>query len=47
MKKKMISALIPAYNEELRLPKMLDECIPYLNERSKQDPFVLLSFFLF
>ena len=31
--------VIPAYNEEDRLPKMLDECLPYLTERSKRDPF--------
>ena len=34
-----LSVIIPAYNEEFRLPKMLDECIPYLNERQKKNPY--------
>ena len=32
-----LSVIIPAYNERLRLPKMLDECIPYLKSRSERD----------
>lgn len=39
--------VIPAYNEEERLPKMLDECLPYLTERSKQDPFCSVQIFTF
>ena len=35
-----LSVIIPAYNEEFRLPKMLDECIPYLNDRTKSNPYV-------
>lgn len=34
-----LSVIIPAYNEELRLPKMLDECLPYLVDRSKRNPY--------
>ncbi|XP_011863359.1 PREDICTED: dolichyl-phosphate beta-glucosyltransferase [Vollenhovia emeryi] len=30
-----LSVIIPAYNEEQRLPPMLDECLGYLEERSK------------
>lgn len=30
-----LSVIIPAYNEEQRLPPMLDECLAYLEERSK------------
>lgn len=30
-----ISIVIPAYNEEQRLPVMLDECLDYLEERAK------------
>lgn len=33
-----LSIIIPAYNEEKRLPKMLDECVPYLMKRSQSDP---------
>ncbi|CAL4123312.1 unnamed protein product, partial [Meganyctiphanes norvegica] len=32
---KYLSVIIPAYNEEERLPVMLDECIPYLEDRRK------------
>ena len=39
-----LSVIVPAYNEEFRLPKMLDECIPYLNNRTKSNPYV--SFFI-
>ena len=28
-----LSVIVPAYNEELRLPKMLDECLEFLNKR--------------
>ncbi|XP_011157796.1 dolichyl-phosphate beta-glucosyltransferase [Solenopsis invicta] len=30
-----LSVIVPAYNEEQRLPPMLDECLEYLEERSK------------
>ncbi|KAL6265428.1 hypothetical protein P5V15_002225 [Pogonomyrmex californicus] len=30
-----LSVIIPAYNEEQRLPPMLDECLEYLEKRSK------------
>lgn len=32
-----LSVVVPAYKEEKRLPKMMDETIPYLKERSKRD----------
>merc|ERR1712142_1051085 len=32
---KYLSVIVPAYNEEERLPVMLDECLPYLEERRK------------
>lgn len=35
---KYLSVIIPAYNEEERLPVMLDECLPYLEERRKASP---------
>ncbi|XP_054744699.1 dolichyl-phosphate beta-glucosyltransferase [Anastrepha obliqua] len=34
-----LSVIIPAYNEEQRLPKMLDECLSYLVEKSKNERF--------
>lgn len=33
-----LSIIVPAYNEEERLPKMLKECIDYLEERQKKEP---------
>ncbi|XP_014209510.1 dolichyl-phosphate beta-glucosyltransferase [Copidosoma floridanum] len=30
-----LSVIVPAYNEETRLPSMLDECLNYLEERKK------------
>ncbi|XP_076903614.1 uncharacterized protein LOC143558716 [Bidens hawaiensis] len=35
---KYISLIVPAYNEELRLPVALDETMNYLQERVKKDP---------
>ncbi|KAJ1374233.1 hypothetical protein KIN20_036867 [Parelaphostrongylus tenuis] len=32
-----LSVVVPAMNEQERLPKMLDECFDYLHEREKQD----------
>ncbi|XP_055387325.1 dolichyl-phosphate beta-glucosyltransferase isoform X2 [Condylostylus longicornis] len=34
-----LSVIIPAYNEEERLPKMLDECLEFLEEKSKKSYF--------
>ncbi|XP_003971382.2 dolichyl-phosphate beta-glucosyltransferase [Takifugu rubripes] len=33
-----LSVVIPAYNEELRIPLMLDEAMQYLENRQKKDP---------
>ncbi|KAK8830699.1 hypothetical protein WA577_004426 [Blastocystis sp. JDR] len=33
-----LSVIVPAYNEEKRLPKMLDECIAYLMQRESEHP---------
>ncbi|XP_070839046.1 dolichyl-phosphate beta-glucosyltransferase [Chaetodon trifascialis] len=33
-----LSVVIPAYNEELRMPAMLDEAMEYLENRQKQHP---------
>uniref|UniRef100_A0A665VMF0 dolichyl-phosphate beta-glucosyltransferase n=1 Tax=Echeneis naucrates TaxID=173247 RepID=A0A665VMF0_ECHNA len=33
-----LSVVIPAYNEELRMPVMLDEAMEYLENRQKQSP---------
>lgn len=35
---KLLSVIIPAYEEEKRLPVMLDECMEFLEKRSKNDP---------
>eukprot|EP00005_Dracoamoeba_jomungandri_P001094 CAMPEP_0174257410 /NCGR_PEP_ID=MMETSP0439-20130205/6550_1 /TAXON_ID=0 /ORGANISM="Stereomyxa ramosa, Strain Chinc5" /LENGTH=268 /DNA_ID=CAMNT_0015340481 /DNA_START=213 /DNA_END=1020 /DNA_ORIENTATION=- len=32
-----LSVVVPAYNEEKRLPPMLDEAIPFLEQRMKED----------
>ncbi|XP_068143896.1 dolichyl-phosphate beta-glucosyltransferase [Drosophila tropicalis] len=32
-----LSVIVPAYNEEKRLPTMLDECLAFLEEKSKKD----------
>ncbi|XP_049825632.1 dolichyl-phosphate beta-glucosyltransferase [Aethina tumida] len=34
-----LSVIVPAYNEEVRLPPMLDECISFLEERSEHSNF--------
>ncbi|XP_018572044.1 dolichyl-phosphate beta-glucosyltransferase [Anoplophora glabripennis] len=34
-----LSVIVPAYNEEMRLPPMLDECIEFLGNRSKNSDF--------
>ncbi|KAK4886993.1 hypothetical protein RN001_003264 [Aquatica leii] len=34
-----LSVIIPAYNEEARLPPMLDECIEYLEDRARGSNF--------
>ncbi|KAK2828329.1 hypothetical protein Q5P01_019363 [Channa striata] len=33
-----LSVVVPAYNEELRMPVMLDEALQYLENRQKQNP---------
>uniref|UniRef100_A0A6M2CMF4 Dolichyl-phosphate beta-glucosyltransferase n=1 Tax=Rhipicephalus microplus TaxID=6941 RepID=A0A6M2CMF4_RHIMP len=33
-----LSVIVPAYEEEKRLPPMLDECLEYLQAREKRDP---------
>uniref|UniRef100_A0AAX7UXR7 Dolichyl-phosphate beta-glucosyltransferase n=1 Tax=Astatotilapia calliptera TaxID=8154 RepID=A0AAX7UXR7_ASTCA len=33
-----LSVVVPAYNEELRLPVMMDEAMEYLENRQKQNP---------
>ncbi|CAG9858381.1 unnamed protein product [Phyllotreta striolata] len=34
-----LSVIVPAYNEEVRLPPMLDECIEFLEKRCKNTDF--------
>lgn len=33
-----LSVIVPSYNEEVRLPRMLDECVDYLQRRSEKSP---------
>uniref|UniRef100_A0A914XGV7 Dolichyl-phosphate beta-glucosyltransferase n=1 Tax=Plectus sambesii TaxID=2011161 RepID=A0A914XGV7_9BILA len=33
-----LSVVVPAMNEQERLPAMLDDCLPYLEKRAKDDP---------
>ena len=33
-----LSVIVPAMNEEKRLPLMLEDCLPYLEERAKASP---------
>ncbi|XP_037655846.1 dolichyl-phosphate beta-glucosyltransferase-like [Choloepus didactylus] len=35
---KQLSVVVPSYNEEKRLPVMMDEALGYLEKRQKQDP---------
>ncbi|XP_004577582.2 dolichyl-phosphate beta-glucosyltransferase [Ochotona princeps] len=35
---KQLSVVVPSYNEEERLPVMMDEALAYLEKRQKQDP---------
>ncbi|XP_010833927.1 PREDICTED: dolichyl-phosphate beta-glucosyltransferase isoform X2 [Bison bison bison] len=35
---KQLSVVVPSYNEEKRLPVMMDEALGYLEDRQKQDP---------
>lgn len=35
---KQLSVVVPSYNEEKRLPVMMDEALNYLEKRQKQDP---------
>nr|SVE73761.1 EOG090X0BIY [Daphnia atkinsoni] len=34
----LLSVIVPAYNEEKRLPVMLEECLEYLERKMKSDP---------
>lgn len=38
-----LSVIVPAYNEELRLPKMLDECLEFLNKRSSSYEVIIVD----
>jgi len=38
-----LSVIIPAYNEEERLPSMLDECLEYLEEKSKSYEVIIVD----
>nr|XP_023996000.1 dolichyl-phosphate beta-glucosyltransferase [Salvelinus alpinus] len=37
-----LSVIVPAYNEELRMPVMMEEAMGYLENRQKQQPLCLL-----
>ena len=38
-----LSVIIPAYNEELRLPKMLDECLQFLEGRKSSYEVIIVD----
>ena len=38
-----LSVIVPAYNEELRLPKMLDECIDFLEKRESSYEVIIVD----
>jgi len=38
-----LSVIIPAYNEELRLPKMLDECLQFLEARKSSYEVIIVD----
>lgn len=38
-----LSVIIPAYNEELRLPKMLDECLEFLEARKSSYEVIIVD----
>ena len=38
-----LSVIVPAYNEQLRLPKMLDECLEFLNKRKTSYEVIIVD----
>ena len=38
-----LSVIVPAYNEELRLPTMLDECLEFLNKRKSSFEVIIVD----
>ena len=38
-----LSVIVPAYNEELRLPKMLDECLEFLKKRKTSYEVIIVD----
>ena len=38
-----LSVIVPAYNETLRLPKMLDECLEFLKKRSSTYEVIIVD----
>ena len=38
-----LSVIIPAYNEQLRLPSMLDECLEFLNKRGTSYEVIIVD----
>ena len=38
-----LSVIVPAYNEELRLPKMLDECLEFLEKRKSSYEVIIVD----
>ena len=38
-----LSVIVPAYNETLRLPKMLDECLEFLKKRSTSYEVIIVD----
>merc|ERR1719342_1018203 len=38
-----LSVIVPAYNEELRLPTMLDECLEFLNKRKSTYEVIIVD----
>ena len=38
-----LSVIIPAYNEQLRLPSMLDECLEFLNKRGRSYEVIIVD----
>ena len=38
-----LSVIVPAYNEELRLPKMLDECLEFLEKRKTSYEVIIVD----
>ena len=38
-----LSVIVPAYNETLRLPRMLDECLEFLSKRSSSYEVIIVD----